>query len=344
MGREHNRAAWIDNNSHVAGKEKRTPRERRRQRRRRLRQAGKAATGALPAAAGGAGALGGTAVTAGGGIISGPLASGTAKRFLKWTHLDTAFDSTVERFDARQRKRAELAFETAMRGIGEALDGGLELRGDGFFDPDRNGQDPPSDAEEILEGVLRAACETHEQRKAERLGLLFKFFAFHQDISIPHANHLLRTARELTYQQLLLLGAFKSERELPDWTPSGMFTRREAGLVLAILDLARRGLLVREDNAVVESWAQVNPAQMRTVLDGATLVEAMDLTKAEEEDWETLVVKPLTYLGILDVDEGTTTVEAIAPPGSGHERVKMDKRAVHFDKPTVKLEDLPPED
>lgn len=127
-----------------------------------------------------------------------------------------------------------------MKKIGERLEAGEGLRGDGFFNlSDRESK--PSDAERILEAVVRAACETHEDRKAERLGELYAFLAFNSDITIAHASYLIELAKRLTYQQLLLLGLFSSERPVPDWTPTGMFTRQETGLVMAVLDLASEG-------------------------------------------------------------------------------------------------------
>jgi hypothetical protein len=118
-----------------------------------------------------------------------------------------------------------------------------------------------------------------------------------------------------------------------------MFTRREVGVVMAVTELAREGLLVRKDNALISSWAQVNLAQMRTVLDGRLLVEAMSLTAAEQEDLNALATT-LRYLGVIDADAGPAALEAVIPPGSTATRVKIDKRLVSFPQPVVRLEDL----
>ena len=272
----------------------------------------------------------------------GPIASDAARRFLCWSRLDQAFRSTTERFDERGRKRSQIAFDAAITGIARLLDAGEGIRNDGFFGPPEREDDVPSDAEQVFEGVLRGACESHEHRKAERLGELFVYFAKSQDISPGHANRLVELTKRLTYQQLLLLGLFYEPAEdVLDWTPSGAFTRPEIGVTMAIAELAREGLLVRKDNALISSWAQVNPAQMRTVLDGRVLVEAMSLTAAEKEDWEEIATT-LRYLGVVDADAGTTSLEAVVPPGSGAKRVEIDKKLVSFPEPKVTLSDLPP--
>jgi len=313
-------------------------------RREKRRRALRAGIDNAPGVTGSGAALGGVAAAGPAGALVGPVAADTARRFLHWSRLDQAFRSTAERFDERERKRAQLTFDAAITGIARHLDAGEGIRDDGFFDPPESENEAPSDAEQLFEGVLRSACESHEHRKAERLGELFVYFVTSQDISPGHANRLVELTKRLTYQQLLLLGLFYEPAEgMLDWTPSGMFTRREIGVTMAIAELAREGLLARKDNALVSSWAQVNPAQMRTVLDGGVLVEAMSLTAAEKEDWEALATT-LRYLGVIDADAGKTSLEAVVPPGSAAKRVKIDKTLVSFPEPKVTLSDLPPAD
>lgn len=317
---------------------------RRRAERRRGQSAGRAAIEAAPGVAGSGAALGGTAALGPAGALLGPAASTAVARFFKLTGLDCAFTSIAEQFAAREQARAKMAFETAMKQIGERLDAGDGLRDDGFFDWSDEEREP-SDAERILEGVVRAACETHEERKAERLGELYAFLAFNSDITTAHASYLVELTKRLTYQQLLLLGFFGSEGQLPDWSPTGMFTRHETGLVMAVLDLSGEGLVVRKDHKAIASFADINLAQMRTVLNGTILVEAMDLERAEPEDIEA-IADALRRLGTMDADEGRVRAEAVVPPGSpkGTKRVKMDKRVVRFDHPAILLDDLPPAD
>jgi len=311
------------------------------QRREKRRRALRAGTDTAPGLVGSGAALGGVAAAGPAGALVGPVTSNAATRFLKWSHLDHAFLSTTERFAERERKRAQLAFDAAITGIARHLDAGGAIRNDGFFDRPGSDEDAPGDAEQLFEGVLRTACESHEHRKAERLGELFVFFATRQDISPGHANRLIALTKRLTYQQLLLLGVFyEPSDDLLDWTPSGVFTRREIGLIMAVAELAREGLLVRKDNALVSSWAQVNPAQMKTVLDGRLLVEGMSLTAAEKEDWEAIATMS-RYLGVIDADAGKTSLEAVVPPGSDARRVKIDKTLVSFPEPQVTLDDLP---
>lgn len=202
--------------------------------------------------------------------------------------------SSLERIGVREKERVELAFAAATKAIIDRLDDGEGVRGDGFFKA-ANGD--PSDAEEIFEGVLRAACEDHERRKAERLGELYSFVAFNSQKSAGHANLLLELVRRLTYQQLLLLGFFaNSDNQAPDWASTGGISWPNLGLVMAIFDLGKEGLLLREDGQPMLSFTDVNPAKLRTSLNGTILTEAMNLKEAPQADLEA-VLKALDRLG-----------------------------------------------
>jgi hypothetical protein len=62
-----------------------------------------------------------------------------------------------------------------------------------------------SAASEVLEGVLRAAADSWEQRKVRHIGLFYASLAFRSDVAPGYANTLLRVANGLAYRQLELL-------------------------------------------------------------------------------------------------------------------------------------------
>jgi hypothetical protein len=270
----------------------------------------------------------------------------TVRKLLNWTHLDRLFTNATERFERRQGERAESAFRKAIEILSDALDDGRAIRNDGFFG--QGDDETPSDAEQIFEGVLQAAAESHEARKAERVGELYAYFALHVDVSAAHANFLLGLAGRLTYQQLLLLGLLGDEkrpRDIPDFDPTGFFTHAEVGILFELHDLAKEGLFVRDDNRVIASFADINPARLRTVLNGKILVEAMNLREAEPGDWDG-IKWAFARLGKLDAGQavhGRVRAEAVVLPGSPEDtsRVKMDKQVVEFQDPVIRLKDLP---
>jgi hypothetical protein len=188
----------------------------------------------------------------------------------------------------REVGRVAVAYNTAVISMMERLRAGERVRDDGFFPG--AGEARGSFAHVALEGVLLKARDTYDQRKAERLGELYAWLAFHPEISPSHGNFLIELANRLTYTQLLLLGVFdQSPPWLPDWQSTGAFTPLEMGFVAEIEELGRQELVLRDDNRPVLTFTDVNPRQLKTVLNGSLLCEAMHLDEAESEDWDELI-------------------------------------------------------
>jgi hypothetical protein len=239
-------------------------------------------------------------------------------------HLDRIFMTSIERVGLRERERAELTFRSAAKTIIDRLDSGEGLRKDGFFEKDGPRD---SDAEEIFEGILRAACEDHEQRKAERLGELYAHFAFSTQITTAHASYLIELARRLTHQQLLLLGVFATEDNgVPSWRSFGGLTHTNVGIVMSILNLAQMGLIVRRDGKPILSFLDINPSEMQTFFNGSILTEAMSLKEARRGELAT-TLDALDRLGkvVFPAPDGE-------PPRSSDESL---------DENRIRLEDLP---
>lgn len=303
----------------------------------------------VPALAGGLGgsgaAIAGAAAFGPPGALIGGVASVGGRKVLEALGVERVFDTVAERIAERhlgqdERERVATAYTAALKGIAKQADEGL--RNDGFFNQPR-ADDGRTNAEEVLENVLRRAQDAYEQRKAERLGELFAYIARHTDVTPAHAHRLITLVGRLTFRQLLWLGLFKSaeEHKLPDWSSSGALGVRDQGFVLEILELAQLGMFVRKDHRKISTFADVNPALMQTVLDGSLLVEAMDLQRAEPEDCADLA-EVLRRVGTVDATEGRHRLDAVVPPGSppDQRRVKVDLRVVEMSPPRLTPETL----
>lgn len=289
--------------------------------------------------------MAGVALLGPAGALIGPIASIGGRKVLEALGVGQVFDAAAERIaerhlDRNERERVATAYTAALTGIAEQADKGL--RNDGFFDQPR-ADDGRTNAEEVLESVLRRAQEAYEQRKAERLGKLFAYIARANDVTPAHAHRLITLVGRLTFRQLLWLGVFKNaeERDLPDWSSTGTLGVRDQGFVLEVLELAQIGMLVRTDNREISTFADVNPAMLRTVLDGSLLVEAMDLQRAEPEDWADLA-EVTRRVGTVDVNEGGHAFQSVVPPGSpaDQRRVKIGLRLVEMSPPRLTPEAL----
>lgn len=84
------------------------------------------------------------------------------------------------------------------------LNKGEIIRQDDFFEANEK----RSSAEEIFEGTLLAAKNTHEDRKAKYLGQFFANVTFDKTCLRDEANYQLQVAESLSYAQFVLLRLF----------------------------------------------------------------------------------------------------------------------------------------
>lgn len=143
-----------------------------------------------------AGALGGV----GGTAVAGPLVGAAVGVAVK-----RAVAAVGRAFSRREEERVGAALLTIEADTRARHERGERPRDDGFFD-ERGGLRP--EAEELLEGVLRLAAASYEERKVPLLAHLFSSVAHDDSVRSEDALHLVRLASELTYRQFVILSAF----------------------------------------------------------------------------------------------------------------------------------------
>jgi hypothetical protein len=177
--------------------------------------------------------------------------------------LGVAMQRAVGAVIGRMTKVEERRVTEAIHGIAEASEllaaDGHELRDDEFF-TNEGGRRPPAD--DLLEGVLRQAAETFEERKVPLLASLYAGVS--HDASIPSADamYLLRVAGQLTFRQFVALAAIASRDEHNRALASAK-GRQESGLavpdaavVMELDDLGDRRLVgVRSKGRVISPGA-----------------------------------------------------------------------------------------
>jgi hypothetical protein len=228
-----------------------------------------------------AGALVGGAVgTLGGpiGILGGAALGVAAQRAAK---------AILGRVSAREEQRAGavlVMIDAEAQARGERGD---TPRSDGFFEA--QGKSRP-DAETLLEGVLRQAAATYEERKLPYLAYLYDAVSYDATIEPETALFVLHIAERLTYRQLVALAmlCYSEPPETPD-VGNGRNAAIEAELVM----LHDQGLLgVRVDDDVLPAyrlWNGKGPEQMYGPTDaGAMVAHLMRLDRVpsdEVRDW-----------------------------------------------------------
>ncbi len=102
----------------------------------------------------------------------------------------------------REKIRAGAAFAFALAGIRQRLEKGEKPREDGFFDKDFSDR---SKDEEILENVILKCQREPEEKKIRYISNVYVNTVFEQEISADLSHKIIKSAEQLTYQQLCIL-------------------------------------------------------------------------------------------------------------------------------------------
>ena len=183
------------------------------------------------------GLLGGPA-----GVLAGAAAGPVVSRAL----IGAAGEIAARSLAPRQRERMGVVLFLATNEISARIMAGESVREDRFFEADGENR---ATAAEILEGVLLRAGDCYEEKKLEFLARLQAGIVFDATISPGYAYYLLRTASELTYQQIVFLAQFGPNRpELPYIPPDEQMLKdvRRGGSSIGaeLMDLGTRQILV----------------------------------------------------------------------------------------------------
>lgn len=146
---------------------------------------------------------------AGAGVVVDPLSGPPVAIAVNEVLGEIAADFFDRRLSPIEESRMSAAVLFATMRIQQRIEAGEVPRQDGFFE---GTYDCRSAAAEIAEGVLKAAQESHEQRRVAHLGFLLASIPFRSDISVHNASYLLDTARRMTWRQMVALAVLGEGR------------------------------------------------------------------------------------------------------------------------------------
>ena len=169
------------------------------------------------------------------------------------------------------------------------LDRGRSFRDDGFFDMPPGGR---SDAEEVLEGVLRKTQTEYEERKLPHLARLWSNACLDDTLSPAKLNYLVKLSAQLTYRQFVIISMVG---EMAKADHANIYQLRSQ-------HYENSGLNMLGDTAIILSEVmalhqlncvsviaplgpiQIAPSEMRIATHGATLYNAMELHRLPAKD------------------------------------------------------------
>ncbi len=102
----------------------------------------------------------------------------------------------------REKIRAGAAVAFALAGIRQRLENGESLREDGFFN---KGDTRRSESDEILENMVLKIQREPEEKKAFYIAKIYENSVFEPEVSADLGHKMMKSAEQLTYQQLCIL-------------------------------------------------------------------------------------------------------------------------------------------
>ena len=262
----------------------------------RLREVIKSGSELTGAAIGGAvGLMGGPP-----GAIGGAMAGVTITKVLTRVGLEV-HDRLIVR---RQQERVGRALGVMEHDAAQGLAAGHRPRDDGFFETPPDGR--RSDAEEVLEGVLRAAADANQERKLRHLGAVFPSLAVRDDVDTSDAHWLVHTAEQVSWRQMVVL-ALLADPPVDDLKTQGLEEAEGRGrpcasvtLAEEVEELGRLGLVgtSRSDGKLVRAGATIGSigqfwavpmVDWKLTAAGALLVDVTRLCEINGHERETVL-------------------------------------------------------
>lgn len=114
----------------------------------------------------------------------------------------------------REKVRAGAAIAFASAGVRQRLENDEIPREDGFFDKNDTGR---SNSEEVLENMVLKVQGEPEEKKARYIAKIYEHSVFEQEVSADLAHKIIKSAEQLTYQQLCILSMIGRREDNEDF-------------------------------------------------------------------------------------------------------------------------------
>lgn len=204
--------------------------------------------------------------------------------------LKGAFDTIIPDFfhkgiTKRELGRIGVSYKAAIDKINENVNSGIELRTDNFFVRADNSY---SEADDILEAILKDSMNDVEKKKAEFYGYFFGNLAFCPEINYSNAIILQNIISQLSYSHLCLIKYIHDHNVVntKNWKQNFDQTTDIKGMeVYHILkDLVHFDLTMRVKP--IELWEEIGSITLNCF--GKALYKLMDLDKVNGKEFEEL--------------------------------------------------------
>ena len=188
----------------------------------------------------------------------------------------------------REQARVGGVFAASVEMLKSELDRGRTLRNDGFFDS----SDGRSNAEEVMEGVLRKAQTEYEERKLVYFARMWSNACLDETFGAAKLNYMVKLAEQLTYRQLAIISMAGAMAKADN---ANIFGLREQHYEKAGLKMGSETSIVLSEVMALHNLnclkviaplghVQIEPTTMRINTWGVALYVAMELGRIAIDD------------------------------------------------------------
>ncbi len=238
-----------------------------------------------------------------GSIIGVPLASTTLQSIIPEGVLEVGIPTLAnslknigqefaERMlSPRENLRVGSALILAAEGIHKRLENGENRREDGFFNESDRGR---SDADEVLENVVLKIQRESEEKKTPYIAKIFENTVFEQEVSADLSHKIIKSAEQLTYQQLCILSMVGRRRNDEDMlsdfqlNPQPNFSLELSKLLHDCFELVTNGYiqggLTLTYSGRLPQYETLNPKSLYLENIGIALFKLMNLQDIRDDD------------------------------------------------------------
>ena len=221
------------------------------------------------------------------GAALGGAAGGGASLGLRWLGRELS----ARLLSPREEQRLGYVYTVAAAEIAERVEGGEQVRGDGFFGQSGQGG---SEAEEVWESILMKSQREPQEKKLPYFAHLLAGLAFSDEIGAHMAHQLTKAAEQLTYRQLCILKliAHQERYSLRD----GDYTELDGKASVGLLQLTHEYHDLSNMSYILSpgltfGLAYLNPSEVTLQAMGEVTVRLMRLEEIPEEDITPIVTE-----------------------------------------------------
>ena len=217
--------------------------------------------------------------------------SGVGGKILEIGFRTIADEISKRTIGPREKVRAGAAIAFALAGIHQRLENGENPRADGFFDKSDRRR---SESDEVLENMVLKIQREPEEKKAPYIAKIYENSVFEPKISADLGHKIIKSAEQLTHQQLCILsmvGRRENSADIledfrlnPQFDPSLELSKLLHDCFELVTNGYIQGGLTLTFSGRLPQYETLNPNSMLLENIGIAIFNLMDLQDIPDDD------------------------------------------------------------